>query len=87
MIPLSAHLIVKRLPLASVVITPHEPFTLNLDHINHYCRLLRDQPESDTDPIIVRPFGVIYAIENGRHRFLAHHIVGRLFITSLIVQE
>lgn len=64
-------------------IDPMEPWA-----VRHYERLLLDQPEADTDPILVF-VGADgrYRVRRGRHRLQANRNVGRRAIVAMVVRN
>lgn len=86
MIPRSCTLEVCRLPVSHLLVeetAPGDPQRVLL-----YYNLLLEQPENDTDPIVVEPRGnAIYAVKNGRHRKMAHVLAGRDTIAAVIVYK
>lgn len=85
MIPLDATLTACRLYVSRIVLTPHD-VPMDADTVRHYRNLLRDNPHLDTDPIVVVPHNGSYTPTNGRHRYLAHVMVGRKVVPVVIVQ-
>jgi hypothetical protein len=86
MIPLGATLTVERLCLDALVIDEGdhaEP--VNTWMIEHYTRLLTEQPAADTDPILV----LIDAdgrrrVRRGRHRVLGNRQAGRETLLAIV---
>lgn len=82
--------------LTALRLDPRELMVLDSDHaepldpwaVDHYTRLLREQPEHDTDPLLV----LIDAdgrmrVRRGRHRLLANLRAGRTAVLAMVYHE
>lgn len=88
MIPASARIDVVWLNPADLCFDPPQP--LDLDKLRHYVQLM--QASADTEghlaPPLVQPAGAgRYTPRDGRHRALAHVVLGRTRIRCLVVRE
>jgi hypothetical protein len=90
MIKAGAKLSVQRILLSSLQVTElGEPWTCFPDKFNLYLKLLQNNPDEDTDPLLVRPsltHDKMFAIKNGKHRFLANILAGRSD-TPCVIEE
>jgi hypothetical protein len=89
MIPQSARPTVMRLD-------PRELVVLDSDHIEpvdewaieHYTRLLPEQPGADTDPLLVLVDSEgRKRVRRGRHRLLANLQAGRAYVLAMVYQD
>ena len=87
MIPKSATVTLERLDPTTLEpddshIDPMEPWM-----VRHYEQLLVDQPDADTDPILVF-VGADgqYRVRRGRHRVQANRNVGRTEMVAMVVR-
>lgn len=87
MIPAHATLAIERLDPQTLEpddshVDPMEPWM-----VRHYERLLRDQPDADTDPILVFVSADgRYLVRRGRHRVQANRNVGRRELVAIVVR-
>ena len=84
MIPKTATLEVRRVPLDQLVIG--ENLTRDTRRVLAYSNLLSNDPDHDMEPVIVEPAGKdLYRLTNGHHRFVAAIISGRPDLLSIVV--
>ena len=87
MIPAGSSISAAWLPLdALVVLWDDHQMHLDPGQVAHYINLLDRHAGQDTDPIVVVPHSpTTYRITNGRHRTIAHQLLGRTHIAAVIV--
>lgn len=83
MIPLSAQIELKYIPISDIIISDLN--TIDINRISFYVKLLEENKDKDTDPIIIKQYQDKYTIYNGHHRFLAHIAAGRTKIIAILV--
>ena len=88
MIPAGATLSIKRIPLDCLFVT--ETHSCYPAKFQIYLDLLTNHPHDDVDPIVVMPSPEhpgLYAIINGKHRFCASIMAGRIELLAVVVED
>jgi hypothetical protein len=89
MIPARASLTAARLdPRALIVLESDHAEPVDAWAVDHYARLLTEQPDADTDPLLVLcDSSGRMRVRRGRHRWLANMRVGRAYVLAIVYGE
>jgi len=88
MLKADAKLYVRSIPLECLQVT--EFVSCFPEKVVQYTRLLQEHPGENMDPIMVMPSSThpgMYAIKNGKHRFMAYILASREEALCLVVDE
>lgn len=88
MIPRHTDILIQHLDPAALVVDPADHAEPVDDWaVQHYTRLLTEQPDADTDPLLVVDRGGRLCVRRGRHRYLANVAVGRPYVLAMVYDE
>lgn len=90
MIASNAHLRIERIPISQLqVVQAMHQSPCYPEKLGIYLDLLTNHPEQDVDPLIVTPGEQegMYAIKNGRHRFVASIMACRKDVLCVIEES
>lgn len=85
-VTITEHATTQHIPISSIRI-PDNHVGADIEHIDTLVRILRDQPHTDLEPVLVTPTRTdddVHWLINGRHRYIAHIIAGRDTILATI---
>jgi hypothetical protein len=89
MIPQSVQLQLDKLdPNTLTVLDSDHALPVDPWAVEHYAQLLTEQPDHDTDPLLVLrdPSGLL-RVRRGRHRLLANRQAGRPYVLAMVYDD